>query len=321
MATVVANDDPMIRTETLQATLGDDVNVETAALDSTDDIVAAAADAVGLVVDVNTPVPAAVFESCEELRIVARAGVGVDRIDIGAATDAGVTVVNVPDYCTEEVSTHAVSLLLGAVRKLSHYDSRIDAGNWQWTDGRPIHRLTESTIGLLSFGGLARRTAEKLSGFDCELVAADPFVDAEAMADYGVEKVPFEELFEHADHISIHAPLIDETRGMFDREAFERMSDTGILVNVGRGPIVDGEALAWALDAGEIAGAALDVLEAEPPVDSPLVGREDVLLTPHAAFYSEESLTELNEHIARDILAVLAGERPDGYIDPGVDWI
>ena len=321
MATVVANDDPMIRTETLQATLGDDVNVETAALDSTDDIVAAAADAVGLVVDVNTPVPAAVFESCEELRIVARAGVGVDRIDIGAATDAGVTVVNVPDYCTEEVSTHAVSLLLGAVRKLSHYDSRIDAGNWQWTDGRPIHRLTESTIGLLSFGGLARRTAEKLSGFDCELVAADPFVDAEAMADYGVEKVPFEELFEHANHISIHAPLTDETRGMFDREAFERMSDTGILVNVGRGPIVDGEALAWALDAGEIAGAALDVLEAEPPVDSPLVGREDVLLTPHAAFYSEESLTELNEHIARDILAVLAGERPDGYIDPGVDWI
>ena len=108
---------------------------------------------------------------------------------------------------------------------------------------------------------------------------------------------------------------------MFDRAAFERMSDTGVLVNVGRGPIVDGEALAWALDAGEIAGAALDVLETEPPVDSPLVGRDDVLLTPHAAFYSEESLTELNEHIARDILAVLAGERPDGYIDPESDWL
>ena len=321
MATVVANDDPMIRTETLRATLGDDVDVETAVLESTDDIIAAAADAVGLVVDVNTPVPAAVFEACEELRIVARAGVGVDRIDIAAAAEHGVTVVNVPDYCTEEVSTHAVSLLLGAVRKLSHYDRRIDGGDWQWTDGRPIHRLTGSTVGLLSFGGLARRTAEKLSGFDCELVAADPFVDADAMADYGVEKVPFDELFEHADHLSIHAPLTDETRGMFDRAAFERMSDTGVLVNVGRGPIVDGEALAWALDAGEIAGAALDVLESEPPVDSPLVGRDDVLLTPHAAFYSEESLTELNEHIARDILAVLAGERPDGYIDPENDWL
>ncbi len=321
MATVVANENAMIRTEILQATLGDEAEVVTAALDSTDDIVTAAADAVGLVVDVNTPVPAEVFEACGDLEIVARAGVGVDRIAHDVAAAHGVTIVNVPDYCTEEVSTHAVAMLLAAVRKISLYDSRVDAGGWDWTDGQPIHRLTTRTIGLLSFGGLARRTAEKLSGLGCDIVAADPYVDAETMAEYGVEKVPFDELVEHADHVSVHAPLTDDTRGMFDRAAFERMSETGVLVNVGRGPIVSEDALAWALENGEIAGAALDVLEDEPPTDSPLVGRDDVILTPHAAFYSEESMRELNEHIANDILAVLAGETPKGYIDPESNWL
>jgi len=321
MATVVANDDAMIRGETLQAVLGDEIEVVTAQLESADDIIEATVDAQGLVVDVNTPVPTVVFEECPDLQIVARAGVGVDQIDISAAADHGVTVVNVPDYCTEEVSSHAVAMLLAAVRKISLYDSRVDSGNWQWTDGQPIHRLTESTIGFLSFGGLAKRTAEKLSGFNCHMVAADPFVEADAMAEYGVDKVPFDELFEHADHISIHAPLTDETRHLFNREAFERMSETAVLVNVGRGPIVKEDDLAWALENGEIAGAALDVLEEEPPEDSPLVGRDDVILTPHAAFYSEESLTELNEHIANDILAVFAGETPDGYVDPEADWL
>jgi len=321
MVTVVVNDDPMIRTDDLQATLGEAATVETAVLDSTDEIIEAAADAVGLVVDVNTPVPAAVFEACDDLQIVARAGVGVDQIAHKVAAEHGVTIVNVPNYCTEEVSTHAVAMLLAAVRNISLYDSRVDAGGWDWTDGQPIHRLNESTIGLLSFGGLARRTAEKLAGLDCQIVAADPYVDAETMAEYGVEKVPFDDLVDHADHVSIHAPLTDDTRGMFDRTAFERMSETAILVNVGRGPIVKEPDLAWALDTGEIAGAALDVLEKEPPTDSPLVGRDDVILTPHAAFYSEESLTELNEHIGNDILAVLAGEKPNGYIDPNADWL
>jgi len=321
MPTVVANENAMIRTETLQTVLGDQATVVSAPLESADDIIAAAGDAVGLVVDVNTPVPTDVFEECEQLRIVARAGVGVDQIDFEAAVEHDVTVVNVPDYCTEEVSTHAVSLLLAGVRRLTEYDRAIEDGSWDWTDGQPIHRLTEQTIGFLSFGGLAKRTAEKLSGLDCRLVAADPYVDAEDMEPYGVEKVAFDELFEEADHISIHAPLTDETHHLFDREAFKRMSETAVLVNVGRGPIVDEEALVWALENNEIAAAGLDVLEEEPPKDSPLTDRQDVILTPHAAFYSEESLTELNEHVANDILAVLAGEQPQGYVDPESDWL
>ena len=321
MTTIVASEDAMIRTETLASVLGDEATVVSADLASADDIVDAASEAAGLVVDVNTPVPTEVFEGCPDLQVVARAGVGVDRIDFEAAVEHDVTVVNVPDYCTEEVSTHAAAMLLAGVRRLCAYDGTVEDGSWDWTDGQPIHRLTESTVGFLSFGGLAKRTAEKLSGVGCRLVAADPYVDSEAMEPYGVEKVAFDELFEVADHISIHAPLTDDTHHLFDREAFERMSDTGVLVNVGRGGIVDEEALVWALDNDEIAAAALDVLEEEPPTDSPLTDRDDVLLTPHAAFYSEESVTELNEHMATDILSVFAGEEPDGYVDPDSDWL
>ncbi|TQQ78913.1 C-terminal binding protein [Halonotius roseus] len=321
MPPVVVNDDPMIRAETLETVLGEAVTVVTADLQTTDDIIEAAADAAGLVVDVQTDVPAAVFEACENLQIVARAGVGVDGVDIPAAADHGVTVVNVPDYCREEVSTHAVSLLLASIRRLNVYDRSVKRGRWDWEDGAPIHRLTGETVGFLSFGQLAKATAEKLSGFNCEVVAADPYVDSEEMADHGVEKVPLDELLETADHVSIHAPLTDDTRHLFDRDAFRKMSDTAVLVNVGRGPIVKEEALVWALEHDEIAAAGLDVLEDEPLTDSPLANRDDVILTPHAAFYSEESLTDLNEHIGNDILSVFDGETPAGYIDPEADWL
>jgi len=321
MPTVVLNDHAMIRTGTLQAVLGDDIDVVATDLDSADDIIAAAGDAEALVVDVNTDVPAAVFEACGDLEIVARAGVGVDGVDIPAAADHGVTVVNVPDYCRDEVSTHAVSLLLASIRRLNVYDRAVKRGGWEWTDGQPIHRLTGETVGFLSFGQLAKATAEKLAGFDCRIVAADPYVESEEMAEYDAEKVPFDELLEEADHVSIHAPLTDETRHMFDRAAFERMGDSSVVVNVGRGAIIDEDALVWALENDEIGAAGLDVIEDEPLTESPLADRDDVILTPHAAFYSEESLADLNEHIAHDILAVFDGEQPSGYIDPEADWL
>lgn len=323
MATLVVSDDPMVRPETIAEALDPSVTIESVAIDSPDDIIDAVrtTDAVGLVVDVSSAVPASVFERCDTLEIVARAGVGVENIAVKAAAEHGVTVVNVPDYCMEEVSTHAVSMLLASLRRLKPYDRSVADGEWDWTVGVPIPRLADETIGFLSFGGLAKRTAEKLSGFDCELVAADPYVESEEMATYGVRKVSSEELPAVADHLSIHAPLTPATRGMIDRDTFERMSDTGVVVNVGRGGIIDETALVEALDAGEIAGAAVDVLESEPPETPTLAERDDVIVTPHAAFYSEASLTELNEHVGRDIAAVLAGERPDGYIDPDGEWL
>ncbi len=321
MTAVVTSTDPRIRTATLTDILGEEHPVRSVDCSSTERIIEAASDADALVVDVSVPVPAAVFDACENLEVVARAGAGIDGVDIQAADEHGVTVVNVPTYCREEVSTHAVSLLFGAVRRLKTYDGAVADGSWSFTDAAPIHRLTTQTVGFHSFGGLARRTAEKLAGFDCDLIAADPYVDDEEMADYGVEKVTFEELIDRAEHISIHAPLTEETHHLFDREIFKKMSETGVLVNVGRGPIIDEDALAWALDTGEIGAAGVDVLEEEPPEDSPLVGREDVIVTPHSAFYSEESVTDLNEHIANDILAVFDGDQPAGYIDPEAEWL
>jgi len=316
MATIRASDDPRIQIDTLRSALGSEHTVRSADLSSTERVVEAARDADGLVVDTGVPVPAAVFDACESLDVVARAGTGVDNIDIAAADDAGVTVTNVPEYCTEEVSTHAVSLFLTLFRHVASHDRAIENGRWDWTDGRPIRRLSEQTVGFHSFGGIARRTAEKMAGFGCELIASDPYVDADEMAAYGVEKVSFETLLETADHISIHAPLTEETRHSFDRDAFERMRETAVLVNVGRGPIVDQPALRRALDAGEITAAGLDVLNEEPPTDSELAGRDDVVVTPHAAFYSEDSLAALNESVARDVRDVIAGERPDGFVDP-----
>jgi D-3-phosphoglycerate dehydrogenase len=316
MVTVVASDAAMIRPETLQSVFGEEVTIETADLGSESDIVEAAANATALIVGVDDQVTEIVIERCEQLQIVARAGVGVDNVDVEAAADHGVTVVNVPEYCTEEVSTHAVSLLLAGVRRLGIYDRAVERGQWSWQDGQPIHRLSTKTVGFHSFGQLAKRTAEKLASFECDLIAADPYVESEEMADYGVDKVSLDELFSHADHISIHAPLTDETRHLFDRDAFEQMSDTAVLVNVARGPIVDEEALRWALENGEIAAAGLDVLESESPEESPLAERDDVIMTPHAAFYSEESVTDLNEHLARDIQAVFDGQEPEGLIAP-----
>ena len=321
MATVVTSDDPRVQVDTLQSVLGDEHTVRSADLSSTERIVEAAQGAGALVVDTGIPVPEAVFEACGDLDVVARAGTGVDNIDIPAAADHGVTVTNVPEYCTEEVSTHAVSLFVTLFRRITSYDRSIESGRWDWTDGRPIRRLSGQTVGFYSFGGIAKRTAEKITGFGCELVASDPYVDADEMAAYGVEKVPFEELLQTADHISIHAPLTEETRHRFGRDVFERMRETAILINVGRGPIVDQAALRRALDAGEIAAAGLDVLNEEPPEDSELVGRDDVVVTPHTAFYSEDSLTDLNEHVARDVRDVFAGERPDGVVDPNAPWL
>ncbi|MES3517053.1 MAG: C-terminal binding protein [Natronomonas sp.] len=320
MVTVVTDDSQRIRTETLQSNLGPEVGVRSVSFGSTEQLVKETADADALVVSVDTPVPAEVFERSESLRIVARAGTGVDNIDIAAAADRGVAVTNVPEYCTEEVSTHAVSLLLNTARRIKSYDHSVESGRWHWSEAKPIHRLADRTVGFHSFGSIARRTAEKLSGFGCDLVAFDPYVDAEAMAEYGVEAVSFEELLARSDAVSIHAPLTEETYHLFDREAFERMDKTSAMINVGRGGIVDEAALCWALDTGEIAAAGLDVFENEPPDDSPLVGRDDAVVTPHSAFYSEASIVDLNERVAANVAAVFDGETPEGLIDPSGEW-
>ena len=294
--------------------------IETTDAKRPDELVEAAAGADALIVDSVAQVTAEVFERVDSLRVVGRGGIGVDNIDVGAAADNGVIVVNVPAYSVEEVSTHALGLLLGCVRRLGRYDRAVKGGEWDWSLGAPIHRFRGETVGLVAFGKIARRLASKLRGFDVDVVAADPYVSDRRMEEFGVARVSFDELLDRARYVSVHAPLTDETRGLFDATTFEAMQDRAILVNTARGPIVEEAALADALENGPLAAAGLDVREEEPPGASPLHDRDDVLLTPHTAWYSEESRAELSATISEDVARVLRGDEPTNPVDPGADW-
>ena len=250
---------------------------------------------------------------------VVRCGIGVDPIDCEAAAEHGMYVANVPSYCESEVSDHALAFILALNRRLRSYDAAMHAGRWEKGVGEfPVRRSGGRTLGLIGFGRIARLLAEKASALDMAVVAVDPYVDAETMADHGVEKRSFGAVLETADVVSVHAPLVEETAGMFDAEAFARMKPTAHFVNVARGGLVVAADLRAALDAGEIAGAAIDVFVDEPvdegggtaAFDGTLRGAENVLLTPHVAWYSFEAADEKRRKGAEEARRVLAGERP-----------
>jgi D-3-phosphoglycerate dehydrogenase len=321
--TVVLSDqktvDPRTQSEILEAA---GVGVRVLEGKTEEAVIEAVKGADGLIVDSVTPVTARVLASSETLDVVGRAGIGVDNVDLDAATEAGITVVHVPDYCLDEVSTHALSLLLACVRNVPLHDRRVKSGTWDWQEGAPLRRIRGRTLGLAGFGGIARRLASKLRAFGLEVVAYDPYVKATEMDHFGVEKVGFEELLDRLDYLSIHVPLYDVSEGMFSTEEFERMSDDAVVINTARGPVVDQRALQEALEAGEISRAGLDVLESEPPdPDDPLLAREDVVVSPHTAWYSEESRRDLSRGVASDVAAVINGEAPTNPVDPELPWI
>lgn len=251
-------------------------------------------------------------------RIISRFGIGVDNVDLTAATNAGIVVTKVPDYCLDEVSDHAVALLLAAVRKIPFANAQVHEGQWAMPAVVPIHRLRGSVLGLVGFGRIPQLVAPKARAFGLRVVAYDPYIPSEIFTRAGVESVDFAQLLKISDYVSIHSPLSPETRGLFGAEAFRQMKPTAYLVNTARGPIVDEAALAAALDAGQLAGAAVDVMTQEPPTGSPLLGRKDVIITPHTSFYSEESLIDLQTKAAEEVAAVLQGKAPRHAVNPEV---
>lgn len=314
---VIIGETPFVDVEAQRSKLEDrEVEVETRPLETDAAIEDAVADANALVVDVHTPVSADALAGADDLELIARAGTGYDNIDVAAATESGITVTNVPEYCMNEVATQAFGLLLACRRRIAEADREVRDGEWSWETDRPVRRVPGSTLGLVSFGSIARRLAEYVSGMDVDLVVYDPYVDAETVAAYGGRLVEFDELLETVDAVSVHPPLTPETRGMFGAEEFDRLADHAVIVNVARGGIVDEDALYDALTEGEIAAAGLDVLEEEPPDDTPLLGLDNVVITPHAGWYSKEARDDLNRTVARQIQQALAGERPDHAIDP-----
>ncbi len=283
---------------------------------SAEDLLGAAADADALLV-CYAPVTRRVIERLGRCRIIARYGIGVDNVDVNAATARGIVVTNVPDYCIDEVSDHALTLLLACVRKVPFLDRRVRAGAWDARDAVPMHRLRGRVLGLVGFGQIPRRLAEKARALGLELLGFDPYVGAEEMTRYHTAKAPLEELLARADFVSVHAPLMTETRGMIGEAELRAMKPTAYLINTARGPIVAEEALIRALRERWIAGAALDVLETEPPPrESALRALETIILTPHVAFYSEESVQELQRKAAENVVRVLSGDAPRYPVNP-----
>jgi len=263
-------------------------------------------------------ITADMIRQMKKCRIISRFGIGVDNVDLAAATEAGIVVTKVPDYCIDEVSDHAMALLLAAVRKIPMATEQVHSGTWKMPNFVPIHRLRGSVLGLVGFGRIPQLVAPKAQAFGLRVVAYDPYVPAEVFAKAGVERVEFPQLLKMSDFVSIHSPLVPETKGLFNADAFKQMKKTAYVVNTARGPIIDEAALAVALDAGDIAGAALDVMTQEPPVNSPLIGNRKAILTPHTSFYSEESLVELQTKASQEVVSVLSGKPPRNPVNPEV---
>lgn len=252
-----------------------------------------------------------------DLKVVTRYGVGLDNIDVAFATGQGVPVAYVPDYCMVDVAEHTMALLLALSRKVARFDRLVREGAWDIQAGLPLNRLTGRTLGLVGFGRIAREVASRAGAFGLKVVAFSPSLAPERAAEFGVEAAGLDALLEGSDFVSVHCPSTEATRGLIGAAALARMKPTACLINTSRGDIVDEAALADALESGRIAGAALDVRAQEPPgAGDRLVGLDRAIHTPHAAFYSAESLVELRERAAWETRRVLEGGEPENLVNP-----
>lgn len=264
-------------------------------------------------------VTAQVVRRLSKCKILTRYGVGTDNVDVDAATQAGIIVGHAPLYATDEVSVHAVALLLACVRDLVGTHQRLEAGAWDVERPIPVCRMAGRTLGIVGFGNIGRAVARKLSGWDLRIVATDPFVEPERAVAMGVELVSLDELLKTSDLISLNCPLLPETRHLIDAASLAKMKRGAILVNTARGGVVDTRALLAALDAGQLECAGLDVFEEEPlPADAPLRRHPRVVLTDHMAWYSEQSQVQLQTTIAQEIVRVCCGGLPVSLMNPEV---
>ncbi len=262
-----------------------------------------AEDAVGILTN-WFPVTASLIESCPQLRVVTRLGVGVDNIDVAAAAAHGVVVTRVPDYCVEEVSDHAVAMVLDWARGISFFDREIRAGRFA-PGARDLRRVRDLVVGIWGAGRNGLATARKLACFGCAVLVDDRHARRDDFA-----SVPVDELLARSDVVSVHLPLTEATRGIVGEGALSLMRPGSLLVNTGRGRLVDVDALAAALEAGHPGAAALDVVPDEPDIPPALAGRDDVLITPHVAFSSVESVAEVRRRATEDLVRVLSGRAP-----------
>jgi len=265
---------------------------------------------------------ARVIGSLEKCKVISTAGVGVDRIDLDAATEKGILVTNVPDVFIEEVSVHAFMLILACAKKTIPLDRCVREGRWrEWRQyAHPMPRVVGDTLGLVAFGNIPRLVAKKAQGFDMKVLAWDPFVSDEAFAKAGVERVTeLADLFRRSDFVSAHLPLNPDTKGLLSYEYFSVMKPTGYFINTGRGPTHNEADLIRALQEKKLAGAGLDVMEVEPTApDNPLHKMDNVVLMPHSASVSDWADIERHRRVGQEVAAILQGKMPRNIVNRAV---
>jgi len=291
-----------------------------------DDIIAAAGDADAVIV-VTEPYTKKVISHLRSCRLICTPKMGYDNIDVAAATEAGICVSCTPDASIEEVSDHTMALLLTCARKIPRIDRAVRAGVWQSLHGpemediwRGIMAVRGMTLGLIGFGRISVALVPKAKGFGLRILAFDPYVDQAVMTNAGVEAVSLERLLRESDFVSIHCALTAENRHMLGAEQFRLMKPTAYLINTSRGALVDEKALQAALTGGDIAGAALDVIEVEPiNMNNPLLKLDNIVLTGHSAHYSDTAAAYVRRKAIEDISRILSGKWPEGWINPEVE--
>jgi D-3-phosphoglycerate dehydrogenase len=284
---------------------------------SKEDLIESATDPIGIMT-IETEVDESVMEAFPNLEFISVHGIGVDMVDVDAATDRGIPVFHTPEYCVEEVATHTMGLILACERRICQYNSDVKSGRWDYKSEGTINRLSTKTVGVVGLGGIGLEVIQRIEGFGVDIIGYDPYVSEEEMGQRGVEKVDFESLCKRSDIITVHTPLTESTRNLIDASAFDLMNSGVTIINAARGGIIDQAALYEALESDTVAYAGLDVLESEPPEDEPIVELDNVVVTPHAAWYSEEALTELQRTAAENVADFITGTVPEYVVNSSV---
>jgi D-3-phosphoglycerate dehydrogenase / 2-oxoglutarate reductase len=257
----------------------------------------------------------AVIDACPRCRIISRYGIGLDNIAVDHATRRGIPVTNVPAYCVDEVSDHTLALVLACARKVTRWNALVHGGNWDSRVHMPLRRLRLQTLGIVGFGKIGRLVATKARPFGFRILVHDRYVPAEAVTAAGCEAASLDAVFAESDYVCLHAPLTPETERLVGARTLALMKPSAYVINTSRGGLVDIDALYSTLTAGRLAGAALDVMPSEPPIEHPILSLDSVIFSPHVAFYSEESLVELQTTAAQAVATVLMGGIPPNVIN------
>ena len=261
-----------------------------------------------------------VVRAAKKCVVIGRFGVGVDNIAVETATELGIAVTYVPDYCIDEVSDHVIAMLHTWNRKIAIFDQSVKKDGWgHMALNMRIMRLRGKTIGIVGFGRIGQAVADKASAFGLKILASDPVVDEKTVTDHGGQLVELDNLLKNSDFISLHAPLIPSTEKMISEKELSLMKPDSFLINAARGPLIDEEALYSALKEKKIGGAGLDVMvENVPPKNHPLLSLDNIIVTPHTAFFSQESTLELERRAAQEVVSVYKGEMPDNLVNKNV---